>query len=154
MSIVLSCFAFAYIPFETSFWRREGANIYDEGPPLAGAKHMLRVVIALFAVFAVIGTTMEPVSAKPKKSRQVHSAVRHYRAPAPTVIAPVSPLPAPASAASPRIVDVPGAPLVRIPAGARGRDSFHDRVHGCVHYGTAAGVPTNQIGPFTAQCAR
>lgn len=52
-----------------------------------------------------------------------------------------------------RVVTVPGLPPVLVPGGLRGRDSYSDRVERCVHYGTAAGVPSNEIGRFTAQCA-
>ena len=50
----------------------------------------------------------------------------------------------------PRIVTVPGLPPVVIPRGAAKRSSYSDRVALCVHYGTAAGVPTSEIGRFTA----
>ncbi|MGZ8367974.1 MAG: hypothetical protein ACXW3N_13860 [Rhodoplanes sp.] len=56
--------------------------------------------------------------------------------------------------ARPRIVTVPGLPPVVIPRGAAKRSSYSDRVALCVHYGTAAGVPTSEIGRFTAYCVQ
>ncbi len=82
---------------------------------------------------------------------------------APGPAAPVAPGPvAPGVAAPdhdnnagrPRIVKVPGLPTVVIPRGPAGRNSYSDRVARCVHYGTAAGVPTGEIGRFTSHCAR
>ena len=73
--------------------------------------------------------------------------------PPPPAIAPGPAAPQP-QGPSARTVLVPGQPPVHIPAGPRGRNSFSDRVERCVHYGTAAGVPNDQIGAFTAQCAR
>lgn len=83
---------------------------------------------------------------------------------APPVPAPGNAPPPPAIAPGPaaptfqsqsgRTVLVPGEPPVHIPAGRRGRNSYSDRVEECVHYGTAAGIPNDRIGSFTAQCAR
>ena len=42
---------------------------------------------------------------------------------------------------------------VLVPAGPPERNSFSDRVERCVQAGTAAGVRSNHIGSFTAQCA-
>jgi hypothetical protein len=42
---------------------------------------------------------------------------------------------------------------VLVPAGPPDRNSFSDRVERCVHAGTAAGVRSNHIGSFTAECA-
>lgn len=56
--------------------------------------------------------------------------------------------------AGPRIVAAPGLPPVVIPHGPAKRSSYSDRVARCVHYGTAAGVPTSEIGRFTAYCVQ
>ncbi|EJW09251.1 hypothetical protein A33M_1935 [Rhodovulum sp. PH10] len=51
------------------------------------------------------------------------------------------------------MVTVPGLPPVVVPDGPRNRNSYSDRVERCMHYGTAGGVPTSEIGRFTAVCA-
>jgi len=71
-------------------------------------------------------------------------------------LAPSAPLPIPPPnvGAPANIVHVPGFRPVQVPSVSPGRNSFSDRVANCVHAGTAAGIRSNRIGSFTAQCAQ
>lgn len=77
---------------------------------------------------------------------------------APGLAAPVAPGPAAPRnrdpGGQPRVVTVPGLPPVIVPRGPAGRNGYSDRVERCIHYGTAAGVPINEMNRFTAYCAR
>jgi hypothetical protein len=51
---------------------------------------------------------------------------------------------------SPVVVQRRRGPPVAVPRGTN--DSFGDRATNCVHYGTAAGVKSGEIGQFTRDC--
>jgi hypothetical protein len=75
-------------------------------------------------------------------------------APAPPAIAP-GPAPPqymqPSSPSrSPAVVQRRRGPPVEVPRGRN--DSFGDRATNCVHFGTAAGVGSGEIGQFTRDC--
>jgi hypothetical protein len=106
------------------------------------------MIIAAIAAFAPLGATAQ--TSFPGVAPPVPSPAT---TPPPPAIAP-GPAAPQAHGPSARTVLVPGQPPVHIPAGPRGRNSYSDRVERCVHYGTAAGVSNDQIGAFTAQCAR
>jgi hypothetical protein len=75
-------------------------------------------------------------------------------APAPPAIAPGPAAPQsmqpPSPSRAPAVVQRRRGPPVVVPRGKD--DSFSDRAVNCVHYGTAAGVGSHEIGAFTRDC--
>ena len=83
-----------------------------------------------------------------------------YPVPPPNMLQ-IPPPVAPPPAVAPHMAPIPpvmgpGGPII-IPQGRiihRPGESFGERMKRCIHLGTAAGVPSSEIGRFAAECAR
>jgi hypothetical protein len=116
-------------------------------------RYLFAIVVALWAC---AGAAMAQVGQFPGVAPPVPSPQA-----APPQLGGAPPLPAlvpgpvlPQSFSAPsQVVTTRRGRTVLVPAGPPDRNSFSDRVERCVHAGTAAGVRSNHIGSFTAQCA-
>jgi hypothetical protein len=112
---------------------------------------MRRLFAIVVTLWACAGVAMAQVGQFPGVAPPVPSP-QLGGAPPPPALVPGPALPRSFSAPS-RLVTTRRGRSVVVPAGPPGRNSFSDRVERCVHAGTAAGVRSNDIGSFTAQCA-
>jgi hypothetical protein len=102
-------------------------------------------------VIAVLMAAASPVAAQ---YNQIPGVAPPVPAPAPPAIAPGPAAPqnmkpfSPSRA--PAVVQRRSGTPVEVPRGPN--DSFGDRATNCVHFGTAAGVGSGEIGQFTRDC--
>jgi hypothetical protein len=112
---------------------------------------MRRLFAIVVTLWACAGASMAQVGQFPGVAPSVPSP-QLGGAPPPPALVPAPVVPRSFSAPS-RLVTTRRGRSVLVPAGPPERNSFSDRVESCVHAGTAAGVRSNHIGSFTAQCA-
>jgi hypothetical protein len=117
---------------------------------------MRRLLAIVVTLWACAGAAMAQVGQFPGVAPSVPSpqaaAPQLGGAPQLPALVPGPVMPQSFSAPS-RLVTTRRGRSVVVPAGPPELNSFSDRVERCVHAGTAAGVRSNHIGSFTAQCA-
>ncbi|HEX4552635.1 MAG TPA: hypothetical protein VH249_01510 [Xanthobacteraceae bacterium] len=117
---------------------------------------MRRLFAIVVTLWACAGAAMAQVGqfpgvAPPVPSPQATSPLLGGAPPPPAFVpAPVLP---PSFSTPSQVVTTRRGRTVLVPGGPPDRNSFSDRVERCVHAGTAAGVRSNHIDSFTAECA-